>query len=325
VQPLKDRVRRFFPHGVLHATIPLRRWIAKKARRARTKSFVVLPPQSLNEKIRYRMLYDQNPLLTTFCDKWAVREYVKNQVGDSILPQVYALVSDPREFTIESLPDRCVIKPTHGSGAVIIVDDRASPEEVIPFPSALQKWTSTKVRVQKAQLYSESFTLLTRSWLRTVFAGDFAPAYRDVPPQLIVEEFIDAGDGNPPPDYKFICVDGQVVFFWVDLNRFDDHRRAIMLPDWTLLDARVVLPQASQIPRRPERFALALRVVEALARNIDFVRVDLLISDQDLRFGELTVYPEGGEGVKTPRRVFKRLASGWRPHLDYGPYLLRHL
>jgi hypothetical protein len=132
-QSLKDRARRLVPSSELHSTIPTRRWIAKTARSARTRSFVVLPHQSLNEKIRYPMLSDRNSLLATFSDKWAVWDYVKSRVGDSILPQVYALASDPKKPDIESLADRCVVKPTHGSRAVIIVDERASPEEKIPL------------------------------------------------------------------------------------------------------------------------------------------------------------------------------------------------
>jgi hypothetical protein len=40
-------------------------------------------PQSYNEKILWKKIYDRNPLLTVVADKYKVREYIKEVLGEN--------------------------------------------------------------------------------------------------------------------------------------------------------------------------------------------------------------------------------------------------
>ncbi|QZA89077.1 hypothetical protein K0C01_02650 [Salinarchaeum sp. IM2453] len=61
-------------------------------------------------------------------DKWRVREYVEQKVGDNILPEVYHVTDDPNTIPFDELPDEYVIKPNHLSGgANFIIEQELTP------------------------------------------------------------------------------------------------------------------------------------------------------------------------------------------------------
>src|SRR5690349_13577313 len=91
-------------------------------------------PRTFTQKVRYKMLRDHRQLLVTFADKAAVREHVAAVAGAHYLPRVYAVVDNPDDLTTSVLPDSFVMKPTHGSGAVVIVSAGADPEARLPPP-----------------------------------------------------------------------------------------------------------------------------------------------------------------------------------------------
>ena len=85
-------------------------------------------PRSFNEKIQWKKLYDRNPLLPLTADKYRVRSYVKDVLGDDksqkLLIPIYQVVSNPEEICFENLPDKFVIKPNHGSGMHLLVKNK---------------------------------------------------------------------------------------------------------------------------------------------------------------------------------------------------------
>lgn len=274
------------------------------------------PPRTLNEKIRYRMAADRRAVLTTFADKAAVRDYVAARAGPDYLTECYAIVTDPAEIPWSDLPDRFVIKPTHASGAVILVDDRAPRDRAIPDPDPTMLWR-TKCRIHPERVDQERVMRLARSWLGSSYwraHGITEWAYRDIPPQLIIEELLGDESANAAPrDYKFWCFDGIPRFLQVDIDRFEDHRRSLHLPDWTPLDATILYPPPPERPARPDSLDRMLEVARELSVGIDFLRVDLYATDGRVVFGELTNYPEGGGGAMHPEQVLSELGAEWDP------------
>src|SRR4051794_18712598 len=60
-------------------------------------------PVTASQKIRWRMLKARTPLLATFADKVAARDYVAERVGPETLPRLYAVVDDPDELDFDAL------------------------------------------------------------------------------------------------------------------------------------------------------------------------------------------------------------------------------
>src|SRR5665213_1651975 len=85
-------------------------------------------PNTFNEKVVHRNLFDSRPILRRFADKYAVRSYVSEKLGPEILPKLYWVTDTPSDIPFHRLPDRFVVKPTHGAGWVRIVKDKASQD-----------------------------------------------------------------------------------------------------------------------------------------------------------------------------------------------------
>jgi len=172
---------------------PLRHGVKRWQWEKRTaKLFEHREPVTLNEKIQYRMRYDRRPLLTVFADKIASREYAKEKCPDVSLPEVYLVTDNPREILASEIPDRCVIKPSHGSGALIFVDDRAPFDVKLMSPQSGGFWSGAP-RVRRDAIASDEFQAIAANWMRATWNPISEPAYWDVPRRVIVEELLEVG------------------------------------------------------------------------------------------------------------------------------------
>jgi hypothetical protein len=307
------RLKSYIPIALVRVSRPFRRVVARWrwVRRTRRRFRRALPA-TVNEKIQYRMAFDRRPILTLFADKYAVRAYVRERVGPQVLTELYAVVDRFEELDVGSLPERCVIKPSHGSGAVILVDDRAPADAVLPAPEDPSAWTLIAARVRRSALHAPEFQQICQSWLRNSYSPVAEWAYRNVPARLIVEELLDV-EGQVPVDYKFWCFNGRVELIQVDAGRFQQHSQSLHLPDWTQIEAVIAAPAPSNPPPRPAQLDALISVAVRLAAGIDFARVDLYLLGGQVRFGEMTCYPLTGQGSMTPESTFTALAGGWRP------------
>ena len=273
-------------------------------------------PVLLNDKIRYKMAMDRRTLITTFADKWAVREYVAAQVGPDILNTVYMTTQDPREIDFRALPDRFVVKPTHGSGAVIILDRAADPASALPAVKGRQGWIRTISRVHPDHVDRDTFDQLCLHWLE----NEYQPwewAYRNVPPRLIVEKFIEDGSGRAPADYKFNTYHGKVRWIEYHGGRDTGHNMSLRWPDWSPIPTKPKYPEPEVPPPPPDHLAEMIRISETLGAETDMVRVDLYEVDGQILFGELTNYCGGGTHCFDPPEYERILAETWTPPRIY--------
>lgn len=288
------------------------RWLARR-------------PETFTGKLRWKMLKDRRPLLTTFADKVAARDYVARVAGPEFLTTCYAIVADPDELDPAGLPREFVLKASHGSGGVWIVSEAAPGEPFVtpgqpyaPGPvTPLSGWhwiLTTPDRVDWDVLVASS-----RGWLSRN-CGDHVVewAYLNVPPRLLVEELLRGPDGELPLDYKFFVFDGKARLVQVDTGRFRDHRRNLYLPDWTPVDVDYLYRRADTASPRPSSLERMVELAETLGSETDFVRVDLYDVDGRVVFGELTNYPEGGTGRFEPASFDAELGRRWALPARYG-------
>lgn len=77
-----------------------------------------------NDKLQWLKLYWRDNLAPQCADNYAVRDYIKQTIGERYLNELYCVVQDAKDIPIEKLPQIFVIKATHGSGFNIIVKDK---------------------------------------------------------------------------------------------------------------------------------------------------------------------------------------------------------
>jgi hypothetical protein len=90
--------------------------------------------------------------------------------------------------------------------------------------------------------------------------------------------------------YKFFFFRGKARLIEVDVDRFTQSRSAFYTPDWTYIPVTYGKPQI----QRPQPYNLKdmIRVAEAIAGEMDFVRIDLYTDGKSkIRFGEITFTP----------------------------------
>jgi TupA-like ATPgrasp len=247
----------------------------------------LLLPRTFNERILRRKVFDRRPLLTQLTDKYAVREYVAQRLGPDILPKVHWVTSNPAAIPFADLPQRFVVKPTHGSGWVRVVLDKATLD-IQELISTCNRWLAT------------NYYDLSRE-----------RQYRQITPRIVVEEFIDDGSGSAPMDYKFFTFHGSVQLIQIDGFRFSNHRCALYDRHWRDTGARVQLERFDGPVREPANLELMVQTAQRLGADLDFVRVDLYDIGSRIYFGEMTTTPGGGFALFQPQAMDEHLGKLW--------------
>ena len=266
-------------------------------------------PRTFREKVRYKMLRDRRALVVTFADKAAVRDYVAEVVGQQYLPNAYAIVDDPAALCDVSLPDSYVVKPTHGSGAAIVVSERAPLESRLPAKSG--SWVYRHVAAEFAP--RADVVRIAGEWVAQLYGQgpNREWVYGRIPRRIIVEEMLATADGSIPDDYKFFVFHGKCEFVQVDSGRFGRRTQDFFLPDWEHLPLSAGPPWANPAPARPVCRTEMIALAERLGADTDFVRVDLYDVDGRIVFGELTSFPAGGDSPFNPESFNEVFGRPW--------------
>jgi hypothetical protein len=221
-------------------------------------------------------LFGSYEKLFSLVDKYAVREYVTSRIGSQYLNELYGVFDHEFEIDFNALPKKFVLKATHGSGWNILCKD-------------------------KSQFDGEAARKQLKKWLGTnYYRVCREPNYKNVPPRIICERFLEDDEQKSLLDYKFFCFNGHVQFVQVDFDRFTNHTRNMYDRNWDLCPFTFLYPNNPLKLVRPENYEEMIEVAEELAGEIPFVRVDLYNVTTKIVFGELTFTPESGFGSFNP-------------------------
>lgn len=78
-------------------------------------------PKTFNEKLQWLKLHDRCPEYTMMVDKYAVKEYVANIIGEEHVIPTLGVWDSFDEIDFDSLPNQFVLKTTHGGGGMAVV------------------------------------------------------------------------------------------------------------------------------------------------------------------------------------------------------------
>jgi hypothetical protein len=248
----------------------------------------LISPRTFNEKVLHRILFDRRELLTQVTDKFAMRSYVEPCLGAQILPKLYCVTTDPDTIPFDQLPEKFVVKATHGSGWVKIVMDKAS-------------------------LDRPALIITCHGWLRQNYYHNWREwAYKPIEPRIILEQFIDDGTGAIPNDYKLFVFGGTVEMIQVDANRFTGHRRRLYSPAWEKLPVLLKHDDISGNIAKPVHLGEMIAAAETLGRDLDFIRADFYDTPGRLYLGELTATPGCGLERFRPKEFDRYLGRRWK-------------
>lgn len=223
-------------------------------------------PRTLGEKIQWLKLWDSTPEKGRLADKYLVREWVTEKVGERYLMPLLGVWDSPDEIDFGVLPERFVLKCTHGSGWNVVVKDK-SVLDVAETRRKLARWLS----------------------IREAMTGGFELHYEFCEPRVIAEGYMEDDSGGLR-DYKFVCLNGEPQFVLAIQGRFTgEESGAYDARTWGPMPFaygyRVGVP--GDVPR-PSCLDEMRSLAKRLAAGFPFARVDFYEVDDEVRFGEIT-------------------------------------
>lgn len=222
-------------------------------------------PKTYNEKLQWIKLYDKNPLMAKCCDKYAVRDYVKKQDCEEILNHLIWQGFDPEDIPFSELPQKYVVKVTHGSTFNIIQDGQfqISQGEIV---KKCKRWLKAKF----LPCYGEWFYGIER-------------------PRIIIEDFIESADDIQLRDYKVFCFNGNPLMIRVDIDRFTNHKMVFFDCEWNRVEnVGMGFEISERAIERPVCLKQVLEYAARLSAPFHHARVDFYIVRNKIYFGEIT-------------------------------------
>src|SRR3974377_2054751 len=137
----------------------------------------------------------------------------------------------------------------------------------------------------------------------------------------MVEDLLEYLSGSSPVEYKLFVLNGTMRLVKTHSDRFGRHRSDLVLPDGTLIATTAPGGLAHNSFSVPADFDRMIAVAEAIARETDFLRVDVYDIGGRIVVGELTSYPGGPQGIHDPPlppEIDAELARLWAMPKSYA-------
>ena len=240
-------------------------------------------PKTFNEKIQWLKLYASTPLKTKLADKFLVRDWVKEKIGEKYLIPLLGVYDKFEDIDFSKLPDKFVIKCNHGCAYNIIVKDK-SKLDLDDVKAKLDKWMS------------ENFA----------FKWGFELQYRDIKPKIIIEKYIEnKHSGGDLYDYKFWCFNGKVEYIqFLSERNIDGLKSAFYDRKWRKQNFTTSATLDNKTIEKPDNLEEMIKLVETLSKEFNYVRTDLYrLDDGTIYFGEMTFTPASGVSKWTDNNI----------------------
>lgn len=227
-------------------------------------------PVSYNEKLQWLKLNDRNPLYTELVDKYEVRKYVAENIGEEYLVPLIGVWDSVEEIKWSELPNQFVLKCTHDSGGLIICKDK-SKLDIDKAKSKLQKSLKT------------NYYYAGREW-----------PYKNVQPRIIAEKYLVDESNVELKDYKYLSFNGEPKVMFIASNRSTDTKFDYYDLNFNHLKLKQYYDNSNMKLDKPKNFDKMTELAKKLSSDFPHVRVDFYNISGKIFFGELTFYHFGG-------------------------------
>lgn len=248
--------------------------------RAKTEKKLNLKnPRTYNEKLQWLKLFYRKPDYYQYVDKYEVRSYISETIGEEYLIPLIGVYNKVEDIKWETLPNKFVLKCTHGSGTNIIC-------------------------FNKDELDIKSTEIKLNNWMKKNWYGREWP-YKNARPRIICEKYIkeDKDSNVELRDYRFFCFNGKPKFIAVDLSITNKKRTRRNLYDleWNLMDGEITYPKELTIKiEKPSKLDQMIELSKNISKNFPHARIDFYQIKDKVIFGEITFYHQSGLGEFRP-------------------------
>lgn len=234
-------------------------------------------PKTFTEKLQWLKFNDSTEEKALLSDKYEAPKIIEQQYGSlgiKIIPQL-GVWERAEDIDFNILPQKFVLKCTHGSAMNIIVKDKALLD-IQETRKKLNNWLAL------------DFSMVT---------GMFELHYKYIKPRIIAEKFIEETDGNLH-DYKFHCFHGEpkyIEFIGDRLSNTHIISSSIYSVQWEKTDISLNedKPYEQTFPK-PKKLEQMLILAKKMSQKYEYVRVDFYYIHDEILFGEMTFTPDAG-------------------------------
>lgn len=226
-------------------------------------------PKTFNEKLQCLKLYHHRPIYATMADKFAVKKYVAERIGEEYVVPCLGVWNSVEEVDFNSLPNQFVLKCTHDSGGNYVCKDKS------------------KMDVEQVKKYL-SFRLKLDYYL-----PGRDKQYRDAEKKIIADKYLDDGTGTELRDWKWWCFDGKPMYMYYT-NKGKHIYENFFDMDYNPVNINHGFERLQPEQPKPANFELMKGLAAKLSEGIPFVRVDFFDVDGKVYFGEYTFFDWGG-------------------------------
>lgn len=244
-------------------------------------------PNTFTEKLQWLKIHDRKKNYTSMVDKYEVKKYVANIIGDNYIIPTIDVYDRFDEIDFEAMPQQFVMKCTHDSGGLVIVRNK-------------NELNICEARKKINKCLKRNFYYNFREW-----------PYKDVRPRIIIEKYMQNSDEQELKDYKFYCFNGEPKYCQVIADRQVEETIDFYDMNWKhqAFNGLNNCPMARKKHDKPKTFNKMKKFAKELSHGIAFVRVDFYEINDKLYFGEITFFPAGGFGEFSPKEWDKRLGD----------------
>lgn len=234
--------------------------------------------RTYNEKLQWIKLFDEPERKTLLVDKYKVREYIKQKIGEEYLIPLLGVWNCFDDIDFNLLPNQFVLKCNHGSGWNQIVENK-NEINILEMKNNFDLWMETNY---------------------TDIAG-LELQYNGVERKIVAEKYLTISGMEDIPDYKFFVFDGDVKLIQTDFERRKNHKQVLYTSDWEYLPYSLLCKtDPTSIIPKPSCLEKMIEIVKVLAEGFRHVRVDLYLVDEKIYFGEMTFAHLNGIGNYSP-------------------------
>ena len=225
-------------------------------------------PVRYTEKLQWLKLYDHRPEYTTMVDKYLVKQYVAERIGEQYVIPLLGVWENVDDIDFSALPEQFVLKTTHDSGALVICKDKKN----LDIKAAKKRLN----HFLKRRYYD-----CNREW-----------PYKNVKPRIIAEKYMEDSRYKELRDYKFFTFGGEPKVLYIAQGRGKGEPTVADFFDMAFnhLPFTIDHDMAPVPPEKPVNFELMKELAAKLSKGTPQLRVDFYEVDGKVYFGEMTFF-----------------------------------
>ena len=205
-------------------------------------------PKTFNEKLQWLKLYNRDPMFTDMVDKYAVRNFVSERIGDEYLIPLLGVWDNADEIDFNLLPSQFVLKCNHDSGSVMICKDKEKFD------------TNIAVKKLNKRLKFNMF-YWSREW-----------PYKNIKRKIICEKFMQDGNSNVLNVFKVMNFNnGNQIIQVIQNDKTREESVDYFDTEWNRLDMRQNFPNSDNPLPKPKTLNLMLDLAKKLSKGFPFL------------------------------------------------------